>query len=112
MKPCPFCGEELKELYSPTCRLTDFGYHYRSCPTIGCVASRIEVTYKNEAAWDRRVQTKNEDPCKYPKRELLRAFATQLLKEWTLQQYWDGEPCERATNPDALVEKFLKRSTP
>ena len=44
-------------------------------------------------------------------KDLLTEFSKYLLANWTVEKYWDGEPCERATDPVSLVEEFLKRFT-
>jgi len=42
-----------------------------------------------------------------PDKKLLLEFADRIMCEWTLQQYWDGEPCEKTTTPEKLVDNFL-----
>ena len=54
LKKCPFCGEAMAERYSPPYRYTGFGYHYHTCPTIGCPSSRLEIISNNEDRWNKR----------------------------------------------------------
>ena len=60
LKPCPFCGSEVKMLF-------DIGYvpsgensgYYVSCPTLGCIGSHTHRRYDTPEelieAWNNRI---------------------------------------------------------
>jgi len=40
-------------------------------------------------------------------KEKLVKFTRDLMNKWVLQKYWNGEPCERAINPEELVDQYI-----
>jgi len=73
------------------------------CSFPGMVGQTLRIDKKEDGLV---TVTRIADPAALDKKLLLE-FADRIMCEWTLQQYWDGEPCERATDPERLVNNFL-----
>lgn len=38
---------------------------------------------------------------------MLLKFSEHIHHHWIIEKYWDGEPCERSTDPKKLVDEYI-----